>query len=52
MRPAERWSPAANYQMKRKPMRPVRGARIAVGFWNAEPVATLIVSAAYEFVRL
>jgi len=34
------------YHMKRNPIRPVRGARIAVGCWNAEPVLKLMVSAA------
>jgi hypothetical protein len=34
------------YHMKRKPTRPVRGARMAVGCSNAEPVLKLIVSAA------
>ena len=33
-------------------MRPVRGPRIAVGFWNDVPVWTTIVSAAYAFERL
>ena len=31
--------PLPNYQRKRKPMRAVRGPRIAVGAWNAVPVA-------------
>jgi hypothetical protein len=35
-----------SYQMKRNPTRIVRGARIAVGCWNATPVAALIVSPA------
>src|SRR5436190_10888358 len=40
------------YQTSLNPTRPVRGPRIAVGCWNAGPVATVIVSAAYEFSRL
>ena len=34
------------HHTKRAPTRPVRGARIAVGCWNAAPVLKLIVSAA------
>lgn len=41
-----------SYHMNRKPTRKVRGARIAVGCRNELPVATVIVSAAYLFIRL
>ena len=44
--------PLPNYQIKRNPMRPVRGPRIAVGCWKFAPARVLIVSAAYAFVRL
>lgn len=37
---------AATYQMKRNPIRPVRGPRIAVGRWKFTPVVAEIVSAA------
>jgi len=37
---------ARSYHMNLKPTRPVRGARMAVGCWNAVPVLKLIVSAA------
>src|SRR5262249_57670197 len=44
--------PTVRYHTNRNPIRPVLGARIAVGCWNALPVLKLIVSAAYAFSRL
>jgi hypothetical protein len=44
--PALTLSDRRSYQIKRAPIRPVRGPRIAVGCWNVKPAVVMMVSAA------